>query len=1480
MEKRKGWQFYLIIAVIILTIYNIMPTVFYYAQPLKKAVDAPKAVQTAQLITQRVNDLEQDAISWINSFCKLLKISPANISINNNNPQDISISFAKKEDAQKFKKYMPKAGALRPFIPSQLYIPIGEDYDKTIIVKRQIPTGLDNKYFSFVAKKDPSGNITDTYKKITFDRASQLGLAIGGQSETASMLLAIKENPKAPFVEDFIYRIAQDVVNYSNIFKDKSPVLKRYFASFTQVNDSTGLVDNFLNAMQNQRMNMQMEKSQKSSEEILKNIERKEKLLIKAENIIKNNKASFENGANPFTYETIFSSLSKSQNATFSTAKNNPLIRSFSIDWANDKILLFLHDDLSQCKDKDAFEQLIINEIARINRLCDEKINYFGNSLTINLNDLSNSQSLLVLKLEELALKQVDQLKNYISQQWQTTHTELQRSAFPIVDYATYLKMPSQEQKLCLVLFTPILHSNQTPFGMHSNSIYIIAKGLNRILQKYQNFPNSEEAKTFFQDFGKLQNLLKQNGFMGYPGASLPITSDLAGDFVFEKTNYYQNILAATRENFQVHGSKKFATLEFSDYEQRLLTLNSIETKMHEDLLKWQDEYNAAQVSMRKNATLEVPKPTKSVFWDNQLLSFRKYFRGDERKILHWGLDMSGGKTVQLELRDQSNKVVAGEADLKQGVNELYNRVNKMGVSEVNIRTVGRNIVLDFPGSQGFSAAELIKASSMFFHVVNEKFTPNNPSLSSSVSRFLQEVWNEAVVTGKKDIENINIIAYRHLYGEGVDAESAQPKSEAAKALYENGLRLENPQEAQRSSIFNDTISKIAIFRGDSFTEWHNQTHPLLIVFNNYTLEGSSLTNIHAAYDPSKGNYLTFQVKNSLYTKEGKASPREDLSHWTAHFAREKIAATPLENYSHGHGWRMAVILNDFVISAPTLDSPLKDSAMISGSFSQREVNQLVADLKAGSLTFTPHILFEKNVSPELGIKDRNLGIAATISGLVLVVIAMISYYRFAGIIAALAVIFNLIIIWATLQNLQATLSLAGLAGIILTIGMAVDANVLVNERIKEEFAKSGRISSAIITGYKKAFSAILDSNITTIIAALILLNFDAGPIKGFAITLIIGIVSSMFSALFMTKYFFVKWSQNPNHTTLKMSNLVKATNFNFLGKAKYVYTSFVLIIAVGFATVYLERQSLFGIDFTGGYSINIEVSEQQNGNYRQLVEEAFTKEGLTQQDFQVRELTPSNNLRIVFGSIMDKKGHAFYQMPLQLNKKDSTYTYENNPRITWTVNALTKHGLVITPVSLNNLDANWTSISGQMSDSMRNNAIFGLLIALTCIVIYLTIRFEFKFGLSALLCLLHDVSITLGVMAILHAFKVSVQIDMNTIAALMTIVGYSLNDTIIIFDRIREFLKIERTISFKEAINHALNTTLARTFNTSMATFLALLPIVILGASTIFSFALVMIIGIIFGTLSSLFIASPLVVFFHNREVKKIEKKEKEITA
>jgi SecD/SecF fusion protein len=233
----------------------------------------------------------------------------------------------------------------------------------------------------------------------------------------------------------------------------------------------------------------------------------------------------------------------------------------------------------------------------------------------------------------------------------------------------------------------------------------------------------------------------------------------------------------------------------------------------------------------------------------------------------------------------------------------------------------------------------------------------------------------------------------------------------------------------------------------------------------------------------------------------------------------------------------------------------------------------------------------------------------------------------------------------------------------------------------------------------------------------------------------------------------------------------------------------------------------------------------------------------------------------------LQQPGRPFYGLPFQTDTKDVGYPFESNPKLVWIVQALEANHISLTPQALEKLDKNWTEISGQMSSSMRNNAIIGLCLALICILIYITFRFEFKYAISATLCLAHDVVFTVAVMAILHFLKVPLQIDLNTVAALMTIVGYSLNDTIIVFDRIREDVRLMRKSPFNEIINHALNVTLSRTIMTSGTTLLVLIPLVALGGSTIFGFALVMSIGVVFGTLSSLFIAAPLMQFFHKRE-------------
>jgi SecD/SecF fusion protein len=335
------------------------------------------------------------------------------------------------------------------------------------------------------------------------------------------------------------------------------------------------------------------------------------------------------------------------------------------------------------------------------------------------------------------------------------------------------------------------------------------------------------------------------------------------------------------------------------------------------------------------------------------------------------------------------------------------------------------------------------------------------------------------------------------------------------------------------------------------------------------------------------------------------------------------------------------------------------------------------------------------------------------------------------------------------------------------------------------------------------------------------------------------------------------------------MSTLIKSSSFNFLKFGKLAFVASILLVVAGAAGGVSSKKTIFGMDFTGGFSLSFELQPKNSVNYRETVENALKAKGLSNQEFQVRELSPSNHIRVFLTKNLDQEGKPFFNLPVETDY-DVQFSYENNPRILWIVEALKEKDLTLTQASLEQLSTQWTSVSGQISKTMQNNAYFGLGLALLCILLYITFRFEFKYAIAATLGLLHDVFITIGTICILHVLGVPLQIELVTIAALMAIIGYSLNDTIIIFDRIREDLKIHKKMSFKDVCNQALNVTLSRTIMTSGTTILVLLALVCFGGSTIFGFALVMTIGILYGTLSSLFIAAPLLFFLEQKTSKK----------
>ena len=1351
-----------------------------------------------------------------------------------------------------------------------------------VVIQRTISSSFNpsqvKEYFSY-GKKLQGQQLSQEYVSLLQDRLFQLVSTVTGPSELAKYLKYYLESDSPVQKEEYLTAIAERLTDFQEIYNTKPEFGKTLLSGLTFVEgiDKHEAVRQLIQGLQNQlaasRKQLEDIKNAKQQQpaalaisEEQQSLERKILQLSSTLNFVEKNKPFFVASNSPMTNAEVSEKVQNAfnqQKSIVSFGETNPILESIVIDQANDLFdiqvrseLLALTSVKQEKRISEIANQLIYQEIARLSRLTDEHIVANQGAYQIQFNELSNMQSFIALDLSEIASQRVQQIQAMLQQQWQPLSVNLKNA--PIVTMEEYEKLPLNQKKIALIVTTFDTQKSKIPQGIKANSVYVIAKGIDWLTNQ------SSSSKELERDLSRLQQLLSQTNFYTYLGSMYPFSSSFKGDVLFELEDYYQPILKATREKFYVKGTKRFAILEFSNLEQRILAENRIADHIQEDLLKWKDEYQAAQVNPNLQARFDVPKPTKSPLLSNLAISFEKYFRGNDRKVIHWGLDLSGGKTVEIELRDQNGKPVRNEADIKQGINELYSRVNKMGVSEVSIRREGSNITLDFPGAQGLSAEELVKSSSMFFHIVNEEYSQNNPTTAAAVNQFLQDVWNEAVVTNQKDAESVNRIAWKHLYGDEESLALAQPSSSAAKTLLSSGLRLANPDQDYASDAFDTSLSKIAIYRGDNFKEWHGQTHPLLVVFNNYTLEGSSLTNIRASYDPRKGNFLSFEVKSSNAKHNQIVKPRDALRTWTSQFSPKGLVGTTKADYSAGKGWRMAVILNGSVINAPDLQDTLESSAMISGNFSLREVNKLEADLKAGSLTFSPVILSEKNVSPELGIKDRMHGIFATILALAFVIVLMLAYYRFAGLVASVAVVINLFMIWAALQNVQATLTLAGIAAVILTLGMAVDANVLVFERIREEYAQTGSLPQAVRKGYSKAFTAILDSNVTTVIAALILFNFDSGPIKGFALTLIIGIVSSMFTALFLTRVFFMKYIENPKHQRLSMAKWINKPQIPFLRYAPGFIVSSILIIAFGFSVLIANKNSVLGMDFTGGISTNIELIATPNHEMtpREQVTQALKKAGLKDGDFEIRELSKPTDLRVLM------------RLP---SHKERNITLQAKDQIGFLKEALKRDHLKLTEASNQGLSKNWTVVSGQMSDAMRNQAMMGLGLALLCIMVYISIRFEYRFAFAATLGLIFDTAFSVGMLAILNLLGLPIQLDLKTIAALLTIIGYSLNDTIIIFDRVREEQKLETEKSLKNLLHSAMNGTLSRTVLTSLTTLVVLVALTLFGGSSIFGLSLVMLIGVLYGTFSSLFVSTPLLYYFSPRNN---QRKYKEITA
>ncbi|MBL31651.1 MAG: protein translocase subunit SecDF [Flavobacteriales bacterium] len=549
-------------------------------------------------------------------------------------------------------------------------------------------------------------------------------------------------------------------------------------------------------------------------------------------------------------------------------------------------------------------------------------------------------------------------------------------------------------------------------------------------------------------------------------------------------------------------------------------------------------------------------------------------------------------------------------------------------------------------------------------------------------------------------------------------------------------------------------------------------------------------------------------------------------------------------------GNSVAVVLDDYVYSFPTVNAEISGgSSVISGNFTLDEAQDLANILKAGKLPAPAKIIQSEIVGPSLGSEAIQAGYKSFLIALAFVLFYMIFYYMHAGLASNVALIINMFFIFGALSGLGGVLTLPGIAGIVLTIGMSVDANVLIYERIREEIYQGKGLTLAIRDGYTQAYSSIIDANITTLLTGVVLFYFGTGPIKGFATTLIIGILTSLFCAIFITRLIFE--SRINSKKSIRFSNFIthnafKNLNIRFIPNRKRYYVLSALIIGVGIFSLFTKGLNQ-GVDFQGGRTYIVRFEQPVvTSDLRNTLGEVFVTENNLKLFPEVKTFGNSNQVKITTNyMINDLESDTLVEQKLY----EGLVSFSDNQANKLILDSKTGAHYFSSQL-----------VGPTIADDIKKSAVWSILFSLVLIFLYILFRFKkWQYSLGAVIAVFHDVMILLSIFSVFYGIlPFSLEIDQAFIAAVLTVIGYSLNDTVVVFDRIREYVAIKVGDS-GDVINRALNSTLSRTINTSLTTFFVLFVIFVFGGEMVRGFMFAIMTGVIVGTYSSLFIASPI---------------------
>ena len=815
------------------------------------------------------------------------------------------------------------------------------------------------------------------------------------------------------------------------------------------------------------------------------------------------------------------------------------------------------------------------------------------------------------------------------------------------------------------------------------------------------------------------------------------------------------------------------------------------------------------------------------------------------------------------------------ESAIANSFNVLRNRIDRFGVTQPNIQKLGNSgrILVELPGvKEPERVRKLLQgtASLEFWPTYNyNELQGYLAEANSLLAQLLADDAEEVVVEEQPAAEVDSLLA-------------AELKQQAEEAKIEAELLKKNPlfavlSPAQYNSAclgyahYSDTakVNKYLampqvkeLFPAEFKPMWTVKASPMnenifeLVAIKAMTADGKA---------PLDGGYVTdarVQFGNTGGTPEVSMTMNGEGAGIWARLTGDNI------------GKQIAIVLDGMVYSYPRVNGKIEGgSSQITGDFTIEEAEDLANVLKSGKLPAPATIIQEQVVGPSLGAESINAGMISFIIAFILVLIYMVLFYAGAGLVADIALLCNVVLLFGTLVSFGAVLTLPGIAGLVLTLGMAVDANVIIYERVKEELRAGKGLSKAIADGYSNAYSAIIDGQVTTLLTGIVLFVFGSGPVQGFATTLIIGIITSIVTSIFITRMIFddrVTKGKNVSFDNKFTRNFLQNTHVDFLGKKKIAYIvsgALILISIVSIST----KGFTYGVDFTGGRTYVVRFDQPAEVEaVRAAVNEAFDNAAANDETVdnaaaEVKQFGGESQIKITTTYKVDNEASevdtevegilyealkGFYTAELTLDEFTST---QDNP-----------NGIISSD-----------KVGPTIANDITRDAFIAVILALIVIFGYIAIRFKgWTWGLGGVVGLAHTALIVIGFFSLFSGIlPFSLDIDQTFIAAILTIIGYAINDTVVIFDRIREYKELHPKAEFSKNVNEALNSTLSRTMNTSLTTLVTMLAIAIFGGEVIRGLAVALILGIVIGTYASIFIATPIMYDVTKKAEKKAQK-------